>query len=153
MPDDLPKALEEFKKASEIKPEDDRPYRRISELYISINKFEESVVYLRKIISLDTKDKYAEWTLTRILIEHLSGYEEGLQRIADAEKLYGDDDLSFIRPLFKGKAYEGLLDYENAVKNYEIYLNKINSVDSADYQKIKKRVFDLKEKIQNSKRR
>jgi tetratricopeptide (TPR) repeat protein len=150
-PEDVTKAVEEFKKAAEIKPDDKETYRRIVELYISVSKYEEAEVYLRKILEVDSEDGIAHWTLAQILVEHLGKYEEGLREIAISEKLYGNDGLSYVRSHLMGKAYDGLGENEKAVKQYKIFLKESGSPDANDYKEVKKRIFELEKIIQNSK--
>lgn len=149
-PDDVPKAIEEFKKASAIDPNDTGTYEQIAELYISVKQYEDAEAYLRKIIEKDSEDAIAHWTLTKILIEHLDKYEEGLQQAIIAEKLYGNDGLSFVRARLIGKAYDGLKDYENAVKHYKTFLKGLDSPDADDYKETKKRVSELEKITRNS---
>lgn len=148
-PDDVPKAIEEFKKAAEINPADKETYRRIAELYVSINKYEEAATYYRKIIKLDSNDGYAQWALAQLLVENLGKYREGLQKIDVSEKLYGNDGLSYVRARLKGKAYDGLGEYESAIKYYQIFLKGSASPDADDYKQVGKRISELKSLSKN----
>lgn len=148
-PDDVPKAIEEFKKASAIDPKDKETYRRIAELHISIKQYEDAEIYLRKIIEQDSEDGMANLALTQILIDHLGRHEEGLREANIAEKLYDSNTASFAH--LKGKAYDGLGDYENAAKQYEIFLKELDLPDSDDYKQVKKRVSELQKIISTAK--
>lgn len=150
-PDDIPKAIEEYKKALEIKPDDKVTYQRIVESYLSISKYEEAEVYLRKMIEADPENGYAHWSLAQILVDRLNKFEEGLREVEISEKLYGDDGLSDNFASYKGKAYEGLGDYENALKQYKIYLKAGTTPDADDDKEIKAKVFELEKIVRRPK--
>lgn len=149
-PEDVPAAIEEFKKASEINPDDKETYRQIAELYVSINRYEDAATYLRKLLEKDAEDAIAHASLAQVLIEHLGKYEEGLRETVIVEKIYGNDGLSYARARLVGKAYDGSKDYENAIKHYKIFLKGSSSPDADDYKKIKTRLSELEKVRQKS---
>lgn len=140
----IAEAIEEFKKAIKDGNDDKEIYREIARLLILLKRYEEAEGVLRKILEKDSEDAMAHWALAEILVENLDRYEEGLREAVLSEKFYGDDGLSYIRSRVIGKAYDGLKDYDNAIKHYKIFLKESSyAPDTNDYKEIQKRLFEL----------
>jgi tetratricopeptide (TPR) repeat protein len=137
------KAIEEFKKSIEAGNDDKEMYRRIADLYHSLKKYEETETYLRKILEKDSKDVRAHWFLAGLLVWDLGKYEEGLKQAVFAKELDSSNE-SYVMEQTIGKAYEGLGDYENAIKHYKIYLKAISFIpDSDSYKNTKRKIEEL----------
>jgi tetratricopeptide (TPR) repeat protein len=141
------RAIEEFKKSIEAGNDDKEMYRRLAELYLALKKYEEAENYLRIILEKDSKDLMAHWALAKILVENLGKYDEGLKEALLSKELYGKDGSSHVRDLLIGKAYDGLGDYENAIKHYKLFLKGTSyAPDSDDYKETKKRISEIENK-------
>jgi tetratricopeptide (TPR) repeat protein len=152
-PDDMPKAIEQFQKASELATnETDRAtaYNRIIELAISLKSYEKAEIYLRKLKELDPKVQgiSAQAYLARILIWNLGKYEEGLKEA----NIVAETDKTIIAKVIEktvGRAYEGLGDYPNAIKHYEKWLNFSKTPSAVEDKKVKKQVNELKKIVKS----
>lgn len=141
-------AIEEFKKSIEAGKNDKEMYRRVAELLIKLKRNEEAEMYLRRVIEKDSKDARAHWTLAAILVE-MRNYENGLKEANLAKELYGESDISYVFDRLIGQAYDGLGDYENAIKHYKIFLKgRSYAPDSDDYKETQKRVSELEKQKQ-----
>ena len=143
-------AIDEFKKSIEAGTDDKETYREVARLLVSLKRYEEAEEYLRKVFEKDPEDGRAHWALARVLVEHLGKYEEGLKEALLSKRLYGDDGTSHVHDRIIGKAYDGLKDYENAIKHYKIFLKGSSRIpDSEDYKEIQKRLSELEKSIHN----
>lgn len=141
------KAIEKFKKSIEAGNDDKEMYRRVAELYLALKKYEDAEFYLRKILEKDSKDAMAHWALAKVLVENLGKYDEGLKEAILSKELYGKDGSSHVHDRIIGFAYDGLGDYENAIKHYKLFLKGSSyAPDSDDYKEIKKRISELENK-------
>lgn len=147
---EIPKAIEEFKKAIEAGNDDKETYREVARLLISQKRYEEAEIYLRKVLEKDSEDAMAHWFLAKVLVEHLGKYEEGVHEAILSKKLYGEGDSSHVHDRIIGKAYDGLKDYKNAIKHYKIFLKgRSYAPDASDYKEIKKRISELQKNNPN----
>lgn len=145
----IAEAIEEFKKAIEVGNDDKETYREVARLLILQKRYEEAEIYLRKVLEKDSKDVRAHWALAGLLVEHLEKYEEGLKEALISKEL-DSSDTSYVIEKTLGRAYEGLGDYENAIKHYRIFLKESSyAPDAADYKKIQKRLSELQKNNPN----
>ncbi|MFN6964852.1 MAG: tetratricopeptide repeat protein [Pyrinomonadaceae bacterium] len=149
---EYPEAIEQFKKSIAAGNDDKEMFRRIAELYLAQKRYVDAETYLREIIEKDAKDAMAHWALAKILVENLGKFEEGLKEAITSKELYGDYDVSYVHDRVIGEAYDGLGDYENAIKHYRIFLRGASyAPESDDYKEIKKRVSELEKLVKPKK--
>lgn len=148
-PDDTPKAIEEFKKATESDPKDTRAYWHMARLYDALKQYNEAEFCYRQIMKRDSKDLRAQWALAYLLVWDSQKYEEGLKEALIARER-DTSSTSFVMEETIGKAYEGLRDIPNAIKHYKLYLKGFDSFDSNDYKNMKKKIAELEKTTQNS---
>lgn len=151
IPDNLTKAIEEFKKAAEIEPTNTTAYWRMVELYDRLKDYDDEEKYIRQIMERDRKDLEAQWWLARLLVWDLGRYDEGLKEALIAKDKKAVD--FFIIEETIGKAYEGKGDIPNAIKHYKAYLKDFRdtkNTDSTLYKNMQKKVAELEKTVQNS---
>jgi tetratricopeptide (TPR) repeat protein len=140
---DFDKAIEEFKKSIEAGNDDKEMYRRIAEVYLTQKKYDAAVTYLKEILAENGDDAIAHWTLAKVMVYDLRKYEEGLKEAKISRELYSKER-SYVFDKTIGEAYDGLEDYENAIKHYKVFLKGSSYIpDSNDYKETKKRVEQL----------
>lgn len=146
-----PEAIEEFKKSIGAGNDDKEMFRRIAELYIALKKWEDAELYLREILDRDSEDAGAHGALAGVLVWQLGKYDEGLKE-ALISKEKTPSNTSHVVDRTIGKAYEGLGDYENAIKHYKIFLRGTSyAPDSDDYKDTKKRISELEKLVKAKK--
>jgi tetratricopeptide (TPR) repeat protein len=143
---EYPEAIEEFKKSIAAGNDDKEMFRRVAELYLAQKRYEDAEIYLRKILEKDARDAMAHWALAKILVEDLGKPREGLKEAVLSKELYGEDGTSYVHDRVIGKAYDGLGDYENAIKHYKIFLRGSSyAPHSKDFKETKERISELEE--------
>lgn len=150
-PDNITKAIEEFKKAGELDQKDTVVFWRMAELYYRAKDYEGLADCYREILKRDPKQLNAQYGLARVLIENLKNYDEGLKEALIAKEK--DASYPFLIEKIIGEAYEGMGDIPNAIKHYKAYLKDFR--DSKDtgstlYKNMQKKVTELEKMPQNS---
>ena len=150
-PEDLPKAIEEFKKAAEIDPTDTTSFEWMIKIYMVLEDFQGVAESYRQIIKRNPKQLNAQYGLAYVLIENLKNYDEGLKEVLIAKEK--DASYSWAIEELLGKAYEGKGDIPNAIKHYKAYLKYFRdtkNTDSTLYKNMQKKVAELEKATQNS---
>ena len=151
IPDNLTKAIEEFKKAGGIEPKNTMVYWRMAELYDKLKDYEGVVNCYRQILERNPKEVSAQYGLAQVLVENLQNYDEGLKEALIAKEKKASYSWAVEETL--GKAYEGLGDIPNAIKQYKAYLKDLKylkSTDTIQYKDMQKKVVELEKINQNS---
>lgn len=152
IPDNLTKAIEEFKKAAEIEPTKTIVYWRMAELYDKLKDYDGVANCYRQILKRNPKELNAQYGLARVLVEDSKNYNEGLKEALIAKEK--DASYSWAIEEILGRAYEGLGDIPNAIKQYKAYLKDLRDLKSTNtiqYKDMQKKVAELEKTVQTSK--
>ena len=151
IPDDLPQAIEEFKKAAAIDPTNTTSFDWMIRMYTILKDYDGVANSFREIIKRDPKALNAQYGLAQVLVEDLKRYDEGLKEALIAKEKKASYPWAIEETL--GKAYEGKGDIPNAIRHYKAYLKDFRDskdTDSTLYKNMQKKVVELEKILQNS---
>ncbi len=147
-PDDMPQAIDEFKKAAEIDSKNTTSYWMMVEIFTSLKKYDEVEAGYRKILERSPEDLRAQWGLAQVLVEDSKKYEEGLKEALIAKEKKAT--YPFLIEKVIGKAYEGLGDIPSAIEHYKIYRKGYKTFTSNDDKEIETKIMELEKISHNS---
>lgn len=147
----LEESAEKFTQAAESGFNEIESYREAAKVYLVLKRYNDAEKYFLKILEKNPKDDTAHWALARLYIFDMKKYQEGL-REAQIIKEMDKTSYSYIWKDWIGRGYDGLGDYENAIKHYKIFLKGNSDMpDSYDYKDTKARITELEKALKDKK--
>lgn len=141
-PEDMPQALEEFRKASEIEPDDITALEWMIKIYTRLEDYKNVAECYREIMRRNPESR-AQWGLGYTLVWNLEEYEEGLKQVSQFKAKEKPSDITYIYDKTIARAYEGLKDYPNAIKHYKIWLKGSDMPTAYEYKEVAQKVLEL----------